>query len=148
MRLTRNKNTVAPGLARVIMFAALSILFVSAMSLSMFSFELQTRARAMESIHLLNVPALQHQVAPDVATSQSPRETQAGAPAAAENRATTACEAGRRGDVQAIPLLIAQLGDDSKTPFVKCWTSRWSPALQTFKHSSPGEQAALVLASF
>ncbi|HEX5883944.1 MAG TPA: M56 family metallopeptidase, partial [Pyrinomonadaceae bacterium] len=76
MRLTRNKKTVAPGIARVIMFAALSILFVSVMSLSMFSLELQTQARAIESIQSLNIPAMQHPVAPDVATSQSPRETQ------------------------------------------------------------------------
>ena len=148
MRLTRNKHTVAPRIARVIMFAALSILLVSAMSLPMFSLELQTQARAMESIQLLNVPAMQQPVAPNVATSQSPRETPVHAPAA-ENRVTTACEAGRRGDVQAIPSLIAQLGDDSKTQFVRCWpTSRWSPALETFKHPSPGEQAALALASF
>ena len=148
MRLTRNKHTVAPGIARVIMFAALSLLFVSAMSLSMFSLELQTEARAMESMQLLNIPAMQHPVAPGIATPQSPRETQGNAPAA-ENRVTTACEAGRRGDVQAIPSLIAQLGDDSKTQFIKCWPiGRWSPALETFKHSSPGEQAALALASF
>ncbi|HKG45259.1 MAG TPA: HEAT repeat domain-containing protein, partial [Pyrinomonadaceae bacterium] len=32
---------------------------------------------------------------------------------------------------------------------IRCWdTSRWSPALQTFKQPSPGEQAALALASF
>ena len=148
MRLTRNKTTIAPGIARVIVFAALSILFVSAMSLSMFSLELQTQARGMQSIPSLNIPALPHPVTPDVAVSQSPRETQVNAPAA-EDRAMTACQAGRRGDVQAIPLLIAQLGDDSKTQFVKCWESgRWSPALQTFKHPSPGEQAALALASF
>ena len=49
----------------------------------------------------------------------------------------------------AIPSLIAMLGDDTKTEFVKCWdTGRWSPALQTFKHPSPGEQAAIALASF
>ena len=149
MRLTRNKSNIGAGMARVITFAALSILFVSAMSLSMFSLELQTRARAMESLQLLNVPAMP--VAPQVATnitpSQSRGETQVNAPVA--DRAMTVCEAGRRGDVQAIPLLIEQLGDDSKSQFVKCWNnSRWSPALETFKHPSPGEQAALALASF
>jgi HEAT repeat protein/beta-lactamase regulating signal transducer with metallopeptidase domain len=145
MRLTRNKSTIAPGIARVITFAALSVLFVSAMSLSMFSLELQTQARAMESIQLLNLPALQHPVAPSA--SPSVGETQASAPA--DEARTTACQAGRRGDVQAIPLLIAQLGDDSKAPFVKCYAvGNWSPALETFKHSSPGEQAALALASF
>ena len=51
--------------------------------------------------------------------------------------------------MEAIPSLIAMLGDDTKTEFVKCWdTGRWSPALQTFKHPSPGEQAAIALASF
>ena len=39
--------------------------------------------------------------------------------------------------------------DDTKTELVKCWENgRWSPALQTFKHPSPGEQAAIALASF
>jgi HEAT repeat protein len=61
----------------------------------------------------------------------------------------SACNAAKRGDVEAIPTLIAMLGDDSKTELIRCWdTSRWSPALETFKHSSPGEQAALALASF
>ena len=148
MRLTRNKRSIGAGMARVIMFAALSVLFVSAMSLSMFSLELQTQARAMQSIQALNIPANQRPVTADVATSQSAPETQVNAPAA-EDRAITACQAGRRGDVQAIPLLIAQLGDDSKTQFAKCWdTGRWSPALETFKHPSPGEQAAIALASF
>jgi beta-lactamase regulating signal transducer with metallopeptidase domain len=147
MRLTRNKTSIGAGMARVITFAALSILFVSAMSLSMFSLELQTQARAIESLQSLNIPAMQHPVAPSVTPSQSRGETQVNAPVA--DRALTACEAGRRGDLQAIPLLVEQLGDDSKTQFAKCWnTDRWSPALETFKHSSPGEQAALVLASF
>src|SRR6185369_14996110 len=40
-------------------------------------------------------------------------------------------------------------GDDSKSQLIRCWdTGRWSPALQTFKYPSPGEQAALALASF
>lgn len=148
MRLTRNRSSIAPCIARVIMFAALSVLFVSAVSLSMFSLELQTQARAMESIESLNIPVMQQPVAPNVvATTQSPGEPQA--TAAADDRALAACEAGRRGDTQAIPLLIAQLGDDSKTQLVRCWNSdRWSPALETFKHPSPGEQAALALASF
>jgi len=61
----------------------------------------------------------------------------------------SACDAAKRGDVSAIPALIAMLGDDTRTRPVKCWdTSRWSPALETFKHASIGEQAALALASF
>ncbi|HLM23623.1 MAG TPA: HEAT repeat domain-containing protein [Pyrinomonadaceae bacterium] len=60
----------------------------------------------------------------------------------------SACKAGREGNVDAIPSLVAMLGDDSKTQLITCWDSgRWSPALQTFKHPSPGEQAAIGLAS-
>jgi len=40
------------------------------------------------------------------------------------------------------------LGDDRKSELIRCWEgSRWSPALEVFKQSSPGEQAALALAS-
>ena len=158
MRLTRNKNRLGAGPARVLMFAVLSLLCVSAMSLSMFSLELQTRARAVvQPLQMLSEPtthetfsrpAAQHPVAPNVTASPQPSEQQPNAPAA-EERAMNACNAGRRGDVEAIPSLIALLGDDTKTQFVKCWeTGRWSPALQTFKHPSPGEQAAIALASF
>jgi HEAT repeat protein len=48
---------------------------------------------------------------------------------------------------EGIPTLIALLGDDSKSELIKCWQSNWGPAIETFKQSSPGEQAALVLAS-
>lgn len=149
MRLTKNSSRVAAGSARVVMFAALLVLCASAVSLSMFSLELQTQVRAelLQSLQRLNPPAAQDPVAPVVTTSQDP-EPQLNA-AAPENRSTSACAAGRRGDVNAIPALIGLLGDDTKTPLVKCWeTGRWSPALQTFKHPSPGEQAAIALASF
>jgi HEAT repeat protein len=47
-----------------------------------------------------------------------------------------------------IPTLIAMLGDDTRTEPIRCWTNgRWSPALDTFKQPSPGEQAAIALAS-
>lgn len=150
MRLTRNNRRVSAGAARVIMFAALLMLGVSALSLSMFSLELQTKASAVvQPLQMLNSPAVaQDPVASPVAVSQSRNEPQPNAPLA-QDRAVSACSAGRRGDVQAIPTLIALLGDDSKTELVKCWdTGRWSPALQTFKHPSPGEQAAIALASF
>ena len=47
MRLTRNRRRLGVGPARVLMLAALSVLFVSAISLSMFSLELQARALAV-----------------------------------------------------------------------------------------------------
>lgn len=154
MRLTRNKSRLGAGPARVLMFAALFVLCVSAMSLSLFSLELQTRASAVVqplqsvSLQTLSVPAAQEPAAPAVTPSQERRDIPLNAPSA-DDRALSACNAGRRGDVEAIPSLIAMLGDDTKTQLVKCWESgRWSPALQTFKHPSPGEQAAIALASF
>lgn len=151
MRLTRNKRRLGAGPARVLMLAALLVLGVAAMSLSMFSLELQTRARAVvvEPLQTLSSPVVQDPVAPPaVSASQPRREPQLNAPTA-DDRALNACNAGRRGDAEAIPSLIAMLGDDTKTELVKCWeTGRWSPALQTFKHPSPGEQAAIALASF
>ena len=156
MRLTRNKRRLGAGPARVLLLAALLVLSVSAISLSMFSLELQTRARAVvQPLQMLGEPVVaQHPVATTVTATQQPSEipqrpeTQLNT-ASAEDRAKNACDAGRRGDVEAIPSLIAMLGDDSKTQFVTCWDSgRWSPALQTFKHPSPGEQAAIALASF
>ncbi|HKY41736.1 MAG TPA: M56 family metallopeptidase [Pyrinomonadaceae bacterium] len=150
MRLTRNKNRLGPRPARVLMLAALSLLCVSAMSVSMFAFELQTRASVLvQPLQVLTHPAAEQEpVAQPIATSDPRPAPQISAPTA-EERAMSACNAGRQGDAAAIPSLIALLGDETKTQFVKCWdTGRWSPALQTFKHPSPGEQAAIALASF
>ncbi|HEX7332637.1 MAG TPA: M56 family metallopeptidase [Pyrinomonadaceae bacterium] len=150
VRLMRNNRRIGPGLARVTMFAALAMLCASALSLSMFSLELQTQARAAvtQTVQRLNLPAaVQEPVAPAIASSQPRPEPQLNT-SAAEERAMSACKAGREGDVNAIPSLVAMLGDDTKTQPLTCWDSgRWSPALQTFKHPSPGEQAAIALAS-
>jgi len=115
----------------------------------MFSLELQTQARAAvaQTVQMLNRPAPPESAAQTVTASQSRTEAQPSAPDADE-RAMSACKAGRQGDVAAIPSLVAMLGDDSKTKLIACWSDgRWSPALQTFKHPSPGEQAAIALAS-
>jgi HEAT repeat protein/beta-lactamase regulating signal transducer with metallopeptidase domain len=66
----------------------------------------------------------------------------------AQQRAEAACATGRNGDTEKIPVLIAMLADDTKTELLPCWTNgRWSPALEMFKQPSPGEQAAIALAS-
>jgi beta-lactamase regulating signal transducer with metallopeptidase domain/HEAT repeat protein len=149
VRLMRNNRRVGPGPARVMMFAALSVLCASALSLSLFSLELQTQARAAvtQTVQMLNPPAAQEPAARTITASQSRTEAQPSA-ADADERAMSACKAGTQGDVAAIPSLVAMLGDDSKTKLIACWNNgRWSPALQTFKHPSPGEQAAIALAS-
>lgn len=157
VRLMRNNRRVGSSPARVMMFAALAVLCASALSLSMFSLELQTQARAAvtQTVQMLNLPTVQHPVAPTVnapatptVTASQPRSEAQLNTTSADERAMSACKAGREGKVEEIPSLIAMLGDDSKTQLIECWRSgRWSPALQTFKHPSPGEQAAIALAS-
>src|SRR5262245_38044107 len=66
----------------------------------------------------------------------------------ATERAMAACSLGRLGAVDAIPALIDLLGDDTPIRPINCWDSgNWSPAHNTFKQASPGEQAAIALAS-
>jgi len=67
-----------------------------------------------------------------------------------EERAAAACSLGRLGAVEAIPALINLLGDDAAIRPFKCWDfdgANWNPALFTFKKASPGEQAAIAIAS-
>ena len=139
VRVMRSNRRLGTGPARVLMFAALSVLCLSALSLSLFSLELETRARAAvtDRLQSLNPPAPQQPVTSTLITSQLQDE-----------RVMSVCQAARRGDTTVIPSLIAMLGDDTSSQIIRCWnTSHWSPALQTFKHPSPGEQAALALAS-
>ena len=64
-------------------------------------------------------------------------------------RAAAACTMQKAGAVDAIPALIALLGDDAPIQQINCWSAgTWSPAKQKFKQASPGEQAAITLASF
>lgn len=149
VRVMRSHRRLKTGPARVLLFAALSVLCVSALSLSLFSLELQTRARAAVTERLESLNPLTAREPATPATGTSAPQAQLNS-AVADERATAACQAARRHDTAAIPSLIAMLGDDNnKTQLIKCWdTGRWSPALQTFKHPSPGEQAALALASF
>lgn len=65
----------------------------------------------------------------------------------AETRAAAACKAGRARDAGAIPALLAMLGDETPISAMRCYDGNWTPALTTFHHPSPGEQAALALAS-
>ena len=149
-KLMRNKRRVNSGPARVLMFVALLIVGGAAVSLSLFSLELQTAARAhvIDPVELSSFQPAQDPVTTSAAPTEAEREQQFSGPSAQE-RAMSACRAGKRGDTEAIPLLIALLADDTKTELIKCWdTGRWSPAIQTFKHPSPGEQAAIALASF
>lgn len=86
-------------------------------------------------------------VRPTIAAAARPVSTAFSSPNA-ETRAAAACTAGRARDAGAIPALLAMLGDDTPVEETRCYgEGRWSPRLQSFEHPSPGEQAALALAS-
>jgi beta-lactamase regulating signal transducer with metallopeptidase domain/HEAT repeat protein len=145
--IMKSNTRIGAGLARTLMFVAVFVLCLSAFSLSLFSVELQTSVRAAvtQSLATLQAPVVQVPV-PQI-TPAPRREMQASA-ADADERAASACNASKRDDVRSIELLIAMLGDDRKSQLIRCWEgTRWSPALEVFKQSSPGEQAALALAS-
>ena len=130
------------------MFAAVFVLCFCALSLSLFSIELQTQVRAAvtQSLTTLEPAAVQAPLPQTITTTR--RETRPNETADANERAASACNAERQGDTKAIELLVAMLGDDRKSELIRCWEgSSWSPALEVFKQSSPGEQAALALAS-
>jgi beta-lactamase regulating signal transducer with metallopeptidase domain len=149
VRLMKSNTRVGARFARPLMFAAMAVLCLSALSLSMFAVELQTQVHAAvtQSILTQTTSAVQEGVGPVSVARETRNDNQANR-TPQDDRAISACNAARSGDTETIPLLIAMLGDDSKSQLVKCWdTSRWSPALETFKHPSPGEQAALALAS-
>jgi HEAT repeat protein/beta-lactamase regulating signal transducer with metallopeptidase domain len=149
-RLMKSNTRIGARVARALMFAAMGVLCLSALSLSMFGVELQTQVRAAvtQSILTSTTAAVPERVGTVPVAREARNDNQTNR-TPQDDRAMSACNAARSGDTEAIPLLVAMLGDDSKTQLVKCWdTGRWSPALQTFKHPSPGEQAALALASF
>jgi hypothetical protein len=150
VRLMKYDTRIGARFARALMFAAMAVLCLSALSLSMFAVELQTQVHAAVTQSILTsvTSAAQERIGPTVVTRKPNNENQTNRPPQDE-RMVSACDAAKRGDVSVIPTFIAMLGDDTRTQPVKCWnTDRWGPALQTFKHPSPGEQAALALASF
>lgn len=147
----RSNKRVGARFARITMLTAMCVLGLSALSLSIFAVELQTHVSAAvtDSIVTSTFSTVQDRVAPPTAASSQTRNENQPTRTPQDDRVASACNAARRGEVEAIPALIAMLGNDSEAQVVRCWdTSRWSPALQTFKHPSPGEQAALALASF
>jgi HEAT repeat protein len=147
-RIMRSNTRLGAGLARTLMLAAVIVLCFSAVSLSLFSLELQTRVRAAVTQTLVTPEAPTIQTPVPQTTTTVPRPAPQANATDADERAASACNASKQGDVRSIELLIAMLGDDRKSQLIRCWeNTRWSPALEVFKQSSPGEQAALALAS-
>lgn len=152
IRLLMHKQISANKLsARIITAVVLTAICVSSVLGSTFGFSLRS---PLEVPKLAPTPAASTVPSPEsMMTSVAPKQNQA--PVAgqresttAQERAQAACDAGRKRDVEAIPSLVAMLGDDRQVEPIACYTTGdWTPALDTFKRPSPGEQAALALAS-
>ena len=155
MRLTSNRKMLSRSMAKAVTSMSLCALCAAAIVLSLFSFELKTEARAVFTSPVATAPSaagvinVKRPVArAETIPTQEPRAKRSLDAPNAQQRAEAACAAGRNGDTDQIPVLVAMLGDDTKTELLRCWSNgRWSPALETFKHPSPGEQAAIALAS-
>jgi beta-lactamase regulating signal transducer with metallopeptidase domain len=165
MKLTQNRRRLGTRAARLLAVTTFTLLCLSSLAISTFSFELRTDNVIVEA-QLSKVAA---QAAPNesgdgvfpqsqfeqaaqegrsVATTTSAEGGQVLNDGNAQERAREACEAGRRRALEAIPKLISMLGDDTPIQPLKCWDNgRWNPALETFKQPSPGEEAAIALAS-
>ena len=171
MRLTRHTPRATARAARLLAASAAALLCLSCLTLSTFSFELRasdqtTAARVNAGAPggaangpRVGVAAQQVDAAArkkeEAARAESDRHetprgdlAQALTDAEAQTRAQAACDAGRARSLELIPALASMLGDDAPVRPVSCWTSGdWSPALNTFKGPTPGEQAAIALAS-
>ena len=163
LKLTQKTARRGTRACRLLALTAFSLLFLSCLTISTFSFEL----RVDDRLSVAGVSSAAIEEASDqpsalvsqkvetstenqrsITTPHISSSSQASRPDNAQERAVEACEALKQRAVGAIPTLISMLGDDRPTRLLRCWeTSGWGPALETFKQPSPGEQAAIALAS-
>jgi len=154
MKLTQKRQRLSLRFGRTIFITSLTVLCFAALTISTFSFDLRTQAAAL-NVQAVVFPAaatLSGALAVAVEPTREPTGTVQSRKlldsSNAVERAQAACDAGRNGTIEAIPILISMLGDDTRIEPLKCWNSgRWNPALETFKQASPGEEAAIALAS-
>jgi beta-lactamase regulating signal transducer with metallopeptidase domain len=164
MRLTQRTRRHDARAARLLALASFSFLCLSCLAISTFSLEMcavassssvadATASKSATGEAREGVAAQSQQTespAQERSSPPPPRETgtQALNSDNAQARAQAACEAGHKRAVNLIPALVSMLGDDAPTQSQRCWEDdRWSPALDSFKQPSPGEQAAIALAS-
>ena len=152
MKLTTARVKLSRRIGRAITVTALAVLCLGVGAITSLSFDLRAYAGSpvVASIStnigvgaFRTEPQAMSKVESSPSVSQQSNES-----LSAQQRAQVACAAVQKKAFEAIPDLVAMLGDDAKTELIRCWEgTRWSPALDSFKHSSPGEQAALALAS-
>lgn len=148
-QLTRKGLSLSSWSGRVRTVAVLGTLCVASVLGSAFGFSLRI---PIETPTVLAMPAMPGAAVQEPANRPSKQDLPPVATrlnsTAPKELAKAACDAGKNQDAAAINSLVAMLGDDRPVEPIPCWTTgRWTPALDTFKHPSPGEQAALALAS-
>jgi beta-lactamase regulating signal transducer with metallopeptidase domain len=158
MKLTQKRQQRSLRLGRTLFITTLTVLCFAGLTISSFSFDLRSQAATFNAQPVLMPAAatlsgalsgalpVRLEPAPEITVAnQSPKKLDS---SNAQERAQAACDAGRNNAVEAIPMLISMLGDDTNIEPLKCWNGgRWNPALETFKQASPGEEAAIALAS-
>jgi beta-lactamase regulating signal transducer with metallopeptidase domain/HEAT repeat protein len=149
-QLTQNRLPLRSWTGRMITAVVSGTLGLSTVFGSAFGFTLRAplELRTSDGIPAaVTVSALQEPVT-DRRIQDRPPVASRSDSTSAQQLAQSACDAGRSRNVEAIPSLVAMLGDDRAVEPIACYTiGRWTPALDSFKHPSPGEQAALALAS-
>jgi len=152
MKLTAARTKLSRRIGRAITVTALAVLCSGVAAISNLSFDLRAYAGSQVVSSLsTNTGVAAFRTEPQVTSkvesspSASPQSNES---LSAQQRAQAACTAAQKKAFEAIPDLVAMLADDAKTELIRCWEgTSWSPALDRFKHPSPGEQAALALAS-
>ena len=163
MKLTKTTRRFGSRAGRLLGLCAISLLCLTCIAISTFSFDLRMDGASDHSSVVGVNPTANETANPaqsggqsDVRGPQDPGRTPVTQPELeksflspdAQQRAEAACAAGKSRAVESIPMLIAMLGDDTPIKPIKCWKGdRWSPAVESLKQPSPGEQAAIALAS-
>jgi beta-lactamase regulating signal transducer with metallopeptidase domain len=152
-QLTRKRLSLNNRSARMMTAAVLGALCLSSVFGSAFGFAFGPQRDAQNTSLLapvidLPTPPITEYATQDTRQPVAAARLNQSAEQEPQELAQAACDAGRNRELEAIPKLVTLLADDRKVEPIACWTTgRWSPALDTFKHPSPGEQAAIALAS-
>jgi hypothetical protein len=154
MKLTQTRTQLSRRLGRAFTISALFALCAGVATISNLSFDLRAYAdspvTAASTTKIGEVALGTEPAGPSISpnTSRRAAREQPAQSSSPQERAQAACDVAQKKGVELIPTLIAMLRDDAQTELIRCWEgTRWSPALDSFKHPSPGEQAALALAS-
>ena len=146
MTIVKTDNRIGARVAASMLLIAITLIAATGIAASTFSFSPRMNLASRQSQEVQDGAAAQTDV---TKLTDVTKEIAALGSVEPMVRGTAAGELGKRRAAVAIPYLIGLLGDDAVITPVEVWRSerRWSPAIKTFEQPSPGEEAALALAS-